>query len=123
MKELPLACSLGAEDLETRLARIREIGADALLGHGAVDGVHRLRFRADADVRARLESTVAAEAACCSFLDIGLEGDGGELILSIAAPADAEPVAAELARAFAQGAGTANPNILPSFCVRNALII
>jgi hypothetical protein len=111
MKELPLACSLGAEDLETRLARIREIGSDALLGHETVDDVHRLRFRADAGVRARLESVIAAEAACCSFLDLGLEGDGGELILSIAAPADAEPVAAELARAFTRGAGIANSNI------------
>ena len=90
MKEPPIACSLGAEDLEVRLAQIQEIGSDALLGQESVGNVHRLRFRADADVRARLESVVAAEAACCPFLDIGLESDGGELVLSIAAPPGAE---------------------------------
>jgi hypothetical protein len=104
MKELPIACSLGAGDLEMRLAEIQAIGSDALLGHESVEGIQRLRFRADAGVRVRLESIVAAEAACCPFLDLGLECDGDELILSIAAPADAESLAAGLAGAFARSA-------------------
>ncbi len=98
----PIACSLAAADLKNRLALIEAIGSDALVDHENVDGgSHRLRFRADADVHTRLEAIVVAEAACCSFLDIGLESDGDDLILSIAAPTGAEPVAAELAGAFA----------------------
>jgi hypothetical protein len=104
MNELPIACSLGVGDLKIRLAQIKEIGSDALLGHETVEGIRRLRFRADAGVRARLESVVTAEAACCPFLDIDLKTEDEELILSITAPADAEPVAAELAASFAGGA-------------------
>ena len=97
MRDLPIACSLEADALERRLAEIRAVGRDALLGPGP-DGT--LRFRATPGTRERLEAIVAAEAECCAFLDLGLHEAGGELLLEISAPADAEPVAAELTRAF-----------------------
>jgi hypothetical protein len=51
-------------------------------------------------VRERLEEIVAAEAECCSFLDLALEEQSAELVLSIAAPKGGQAVADELAAAF-----------------------
>lgn len=99
---LPIACSLAADDLEQRLAAIAEIGAESLLGHKIEGPRHLLRFRSIAATRRRLEEIVAAEAACCAFLDLKLEEYGEELILSIEAPAAAQPIADELAAIFAR---------------------
>jgi hypothetical protein len=99
--DLPIACTLGAGDLQRRLAAMAALGADALVHAGAVDGLHVLRFRAGTAIRERLETIVAAEADCCPFLDIALTEDDGELVLTIAAPEEARPVAGDLARAFA----------------------
>ena len=98
--DTPIACSLGASDLEQRLAAIAEIGAGSLISHEVEEGCHLLRFRADADTRRRLEEIVVAEARCCSFLDLSLTDRGGELVLSVAAPGDGQRVADELAAAF-----------------------
>lgn len=98
---LPIACSLGAGDLKQRLSEITAIGEESLIGHEDDEGRHLLRFRSDAATRRGLEETVAAEAECCSFLDLALEMRGGELVLSIAAPEDGQGVADELAAAFA----------------------
>ena len=97
---LPIACSLDTDDLKRRLAAIAEIGAESLLGREADGGRHLLRFRSDAETRRRLEEIVAAEAECCSFLDLTLEERSGELVLSVAAPEDGQAVADELAAAF-----------------------
>lgn len=98
---LPIACSLSAGDLKQRLAAIAEIGEESLVDHETDDGRHLLRFRSDAETRKRLEEIVAAEAECCSFLDLALGERGGELILSLAAPQEGQAVADELAAAFA----------------------
>lgn len=98
---LPIACSLSAGDLRQRLAAIGEIGKKSLVGHTTEDGRHLLRFRPDAETGKRLGEIVAAEAECCSFLELTLEGRGGELILSIVAPPDGQAVADELAATFA----------------------
>jgi hypothetical protein len=96
--DLPIACSLGADELPKRLAEIRAVGADALI---AAEPDGRLRFRGDPRTRARLEAIVAAERDCCAFLTFDLGEDRGELTLSIAGPPDAEPVARDLRAAFA----------------------
>lgn len=97
----PTACSLGAGALEQRLAAIAETGADSLISRHAERDRHLLRFRGDAATRARLEEIIAAEAECCSSLDLSLDQDAGELILSIVAPRDAQALADGLAGAFA----------------------
>lgn len=96
----PVACSLGATDLEQRLTAIAAVGADSLIGREVEDGRHLLRFRADSATRRRLEEIVAAEAKCCAFLDLALSEDDGGLLLSIAAPNDAQAAADGLAAAF-----------------------
>jgi hypothetical protein len=97
---LPIACSLGADDLEQRLADIAAVGDSRLVGREFDDGTHLLRFRPGAATRRRLEGIVAAEADCCSFLDLALEDRGTELVLKIAAPEDGQLIADQLAAAF-----------------------
>jgi hypothetical protein len=63
-------------ELKLRLAAIGAVGAASLISHELVGDRHLLRFRAGATVRRQLEEIVAAEAACCSFLDLSL-GQGG----------------------------------------------
>jgi hypothetical protein len=96
----PVACSLGATDLERRLTAIAAVGADSLIAREVDDGRHLLHFRADSATRCRLEEIVAAEAQCCAFLDLTLSEDDGGLLLSIAAPNDAQAAADGLAAAF-----------------------
>jgi hypothetical protein len=97
--ETPIACTLSADRRAARLAEIDALGRDALIG--ASDGT--LRLRNDPAVRARLVAIVAAESRCCPFLDLELSQEGAELRLAISAAAGAEPVARELAAAFAVG--------------------
>lgn len=103
MRELPIVCSLAAGELEERLAAISSLGTDALIARDRDGSRQRLRFRADAEVRRRLEAIVAAEAQCCAFIDLTLREENGELILQVAAPAGAEQVAEGLAAAFGRG--------------------
>jgi hypothetical protein len=97
----PTACSLGASDLQARLAAIAEAGAAGLITHDEDAGRHTLRFRPDPTTRCRLDEIVAAEAECCSFLDLDLAERDGELVLTLAAPKDGQPIADALAAAFA----------------------
>jgi hypothetical protein len=99
----PIACSLGASDLQQRLDEIAELGTASLIGRDTAAGKHTLHFRPDPTTRRRLEEIVAAEAECCSFLDLKLTEHEGELILTLAAPEDGQPIADELAAAFAGG--------------------
>ena len=96
----PIACSLGAKDLQERLDEIAELGAASLTDRGTEDGKHTLRFRQDPATRRRLEAIVVAESECCSFLDLELTERDGELILRLDAPEDGQLVADELAAAF-----------------------
>ncbi len=101
----PVACSLSAGVLQRRLASIAEIGTDGLIGKEPGDGHHVLRFRADDTTRKRLEELVAAEAECCSFLDLTLTERTGELVLTIAAPDEGQPLADAVALAFSGASG------------------
>lgn len=98
----PIACTLGASDLRQRLDEISALGAASLIAHEASDGVHTLRFRRDEGTRHRLEQIAAAEARCCSFLDLGISERDGELVLTIAAAEGGEQVAEALALTFLQ---------------------
>jgi hypothetical protein len=101
----PIACSLGAGDLEARLKAVRGLGRSALTRRERVGNGHRLRFRSEPGTRERLEEIVSAERACCPFLTLSLEEQDGEIVLTIAAPAGGEATAAALAAAFGAEAG------------------
>jgi hypothetical protein len=50
-QELPIACSLGADDLTARLELIAAIGAAHLIARDTEGDTQLLRFRPDAGVR------------------------------------------------------------------------
>ena len=100
-QEPPIACSLGHDELAARLEVIAAIGAAHLTSRDAEGDTQLLRFRPDDGVRRSLEGIVAAEARCCSFLDMEIREEAATLVLVIDAPTEAAPVAAELAAAFA----------------------
>jgi len=96
-KDIPIACSLSADELPRRLGELSAVGTDALL---SVDAGGVLRFRADERTRARLEAIVAAESRCCSFLSFDLSEQAGALALTITAPEGAEPLALDIVNTF-----------------------
>jgi hypothetical protein len=83
----------------------------AALGAGALDSVEEngrqtlLRFRASPGVSERLAGIVAAEAHCCAFLAMTLRDEPGLVVLTVEAPAGAEPVVAEIVAAFSGRGG------------------
>lgn len=97
----PIACALGASDMQRRLELIAALGAESLTATEVSGGTHVLRFRSDEETQRGLTAILAAEAECCSFLEIELSERGGELVLTIAAPLEGQPVADGLAAAFA----------------------
>lgn len=107
-ESLPIACTLSPAEMPRRAEQIRAVGRDGLIGadrggRGAV-----LRFRPE--VRARVEEIVAAESACCAFLDFDLTEEDGAIVLRIAAPEGGDPAAQLLADLFA----TDQPAALPA---------
>jgi hypothetical protein len=101
-RPLPIACTLGAADLEARVAEIRALGADGLLGSEVGDDRAVLRFRPDPGIRERIEAIVAAESECCAFLDFRLQHEAHASVLTISAPNGGAEVVRELAGAFAR---------------------
>lgn len=99
-KKPPIACSLDAAALRQRLDEIADLGATSLVESGVDGERHLLRFRSGAGTRRRLEAIIAAEATCCSFLDLSLEERGDQLVLSVCAPEDGRQLALEFAAAF-----------------------
>jgi hypothetical protein len=83
---------------------ITEIGAGSLIDHGREGNRHVLRFRSDPLTRERLEGVIAAESECCAFLDLSLEDDANDLVLSVAAPEGGQATADGFASAFAAAA-------------------
>ncbi len=96
--EMPIACSLNATELRTRLDQISALGHDALL---RTDPDGTMHFRPDRATRDRLEAVIDAEARCCSFLHFELGEDRDTLTLRVVAPEGAEAVARDLTAAFA----------------------
>jgi hypothetical protein len=103
-EDTPVACSLGTDALESRLAAIARAGAEGLLSGGIEGDCRLLRFRDTKAMRRQLEEIVAAESECCPFLELALAEEGDELVLSIAAPDHAQGIADDLAEAFTRTA-------------------
>jgi hypothetical protein len=100
--ELPIACSLSAGDLSTRLREMAELGRAALVDVRRDHSRAELRFAAGAGagVRDRVQGIVAAESRCCAFLAMTVTDEPDTVVLTIEAPDDAAVVLAELVDAF-----------------------
>lgn len=99
-RPLPIACTLSATDLRARGAELRALGGDGLLELAEGPGRAVLRFRADPEIRRRVEAIVAAESQCCAFLDLRLEHADDATVLTISAPNGGAEVVRELAAAL-----------------------
>jgi hypothetical protein len=89
---MPIACTLGADELAAQAERWRRLGARAGLGRVETPHGLRLRFRSAQGVEVELRQLVAVERACCAFADWSLHVDGEEIVLDLAAEGEAVPV-------------------------------
>jgi hypothetical protein len=104
---VPIACTLTAAEVPQRMAEIAALGAGSLVSAQITGARAVLRFRARPGTRERLETIVAAEAKCCAFLTMRLDGRGDALVLTIDGPHDAEPVLRDLVAGFGVAADVA----------------
>ena len=98
---LPIACTLGATDLEARGAELRALGGDGLVDVAQDAGRAVLRFRPDPGIRQRVDAIVAAESECCAFLDFKIEHGDAATVLTISAPNGGGEMVHELAAMLA----------------------
>jgi MerR family copper efflux transcriptional regulator len=98
----PVACTLGAGEMSTRLAEWRELlDHDPQAGSGVVarralaDGGLRLEFGPSSDVT-EIAQLAAAEHSCCRFFAFAVTIDSRGLALEVHAPPDGQPVLADL---------------------------
>jgi hypothetical protein len=92
MPELPIACTLSPDSMAARLALIGALAVDGLLDRRRTPRGLRVRLRDSPDIERRTRELVAAESACCAFLDFALSRDNGDLVLDISGPVAARPV-------------------------------
>jgi hypothetical protein len=92
MTDLPIACTLSPDAMTARHCLIDALSADGLLERTPTDAGLRIRLRDTPDIERRTRELVAAESACCPFLDFQLGRDAGALVLDITGPEDARPV-------------------------------
>jgi hypothetical protein len=92
MPDLPIACSLSPDGMTARLALIDALAADGLVDRTPTETGMRVRLRDTSDIEQRTRELVAAESACCAFLDFTLGREDGDLVLDISGPEDARPV-------------------------------
>ena len=89
MAELPIACTLTPEALQTRReGLLTDLVRRALRREDLTDGL-RLEFAPFGDTLALIARVVEAERHCCRFLRFGItvEPDGGPVFLELTGPA------------------------------------
>jgi hypothetical protein len=88
----PIACdmSTAADSPEQRLADYGRLFADALIRRARHAGAVVFVFRSDPQISKTIEDLVRREAACCPFLDYGIETTGAEIVWTITNPATGE---------------------------------
>jgi len=89
----PIACSLDGGGQQARLAEWRGLFAQATAREPVTDGV---RFTLPAARAGRAAELAAAEQRCCPFFRFALVFDGGDVHLTVQAPADAGELLAAL---------------------------
>ena len=84
---VPVACTLNAVDMGSRLARIRQLTRTHLQSHDLQGSTLRLTYGPDA--AAELSAIVDLERGCCGFLNFELNKGHDVLELRINAPQQA----------------------------------
>ena len=92
MPELPVACTLSPDGMTAHVALIDALAADGLLDRSPTASGMRVRLRDTPDIEERTRELVAAESACCAFLDFTLGREDSDLVLDITGPQNARAV-------------------------------
>ena len=94
MTDLPIACSLTAEQLPAR--------RDSLAAFDVIDArvTGRVAVRRSATAETALAEFVRLENECCPFFDLRVTTEPDALILDVAGPPDAEPLILQLVEEF-----------------------
>ena len=104
VEDKPVACTLDAGALQSRLADIRAL-TSGLVSHAVCGQTLRLGYRPDSLDEVR--RIVSLERQCCSFLDFAIEGVNGDVVLTISAPDQNDGAAHWLFAQFLPGAAVA----------------
>lgn len=88
--DVPIACTLGADEMSTRIDEWNAVLQGVTARHPLAGGV-RLEFGPDADVT-EIARLAAAEQGCCRFFDFALVLDGRGVALEVHALPDGQPV-------------------------------
>lgn len=92
--DVPIACTLGAGEMSSRLDEWNALLQHVVARHGLADGL-RLEFRSTSDVT-EIARLAAAEQSCCRFFAFALTIDTQGIALEVHAPPDGQPVLAGL---------------------------
>jgi hypothetical protein len=88
---MPIACTLDGDGQQARLAEWQDLLAGATAREPVTDGV---RFTLPAAQAGRAAELAAAEQRCCPFFSLTLVFDGGDIHLTVQAPAGARSLLA-----------------------------
>ena len=94
--DAPIACTLTVSEHRSRTRDLSELAQRALLTREPIAGGERLTFVDIPAIEGQLAAAVAAEATCCSFLNLHLRRRDDALALDVTGPPDAQPIIAEL---------------------------
>lgn len=80
---IPIACSLGQDDLAGRQRRWHALADRAIIDLTPTGYGLRMRFRDEPGVEAELRQLAALERDCCAFADWAVLADGGAIALDV----------------------------------------
>jgi hypothetical protein len=102
MPETSLSCTLDAADRSARLVAARALGERALVAVNVSERRARLRFHGEPE---RVDALVAAERACCGFLELKTTRHGEDTDVEIRTPEGGEPILRALVAGIVAGWG------------------
>ena len=97
----PIACALTADAFRARAAELAALAARALDARAPIPGGERLTFAGDPRTASDPHAAVAAERACCAFLDLDLRRQGDRLVLEVTGPDEVRPLMRSCSRTTA----------------------
>ena len=96
-ENIPIACTLGADDATRRFAQWNDLRDQHLVARDDLPNGVRLRFASQPGLEDEVRALAVAEAECCAFLTLDVAGDADEVTLEITGTDDAQVVIGALA--------------------------
>jgi hypothetical protein len=94
--DTPVACSLSSAHADSRQGEWSALLQRGALRRIAVSSGMRVELRSDDDIRAELTRLVELERECCPFLEMTIDDERGELVLTVTGPPEAGPIVEQL---------------------------